>query len=84
MLTQTAAVVPLAHTAMLHAEGYYRDEARRSLIPVFWPSALAHLPADLLVMVGVSPGSVATRAAAALGWIATVVGAVLAVWAIFA
>lgn len=84
MLTRRPEVIPLARVAMMEAEGYYRDEVRRSLVPVFWPSVLAHLPSDLLVVVGVNPGSVATRAATAIGWIATVVASVVGVWAIVA
>lgn len=62
----------------MEAQGYYRDEARRSLVPVFWPSVLAHLPSDLLIAIGVSPGGAAARIATALGWITTLAGTVFA------
>jgi len=68
--------------AFVETKGYFRDEIRRSLIPVFWPSVIANIPADLIVYVGVKPETVAVRAVRAVGWIATVVGAVVGVFAL--
>jgi hypothetical protein len=71
-------IVMLVNDALMEAAGYYRSEARRSFVPVFWPSVLAHLPSDFLVYVGVGPESAAARIATAIGWIATVVAGVAA------
>jgi hypothetical protein len=40
---------------------------------------LAHLPSDVLVYIGVSPESAATRASTVIGWSAPVLGAVAVV-----
>jgi hypothetical protein len=79
LFRKDADIALLVNDALMTAEGYYRDEARRSFVPVFWPSVLAHLPSDVLVYIGVSPESAATRASTVIGWSATVLGAVAVV-----
>jgi hypothetical protein len=47
----------------LEAIGYFKAEARRSFIPIFWPSVLFNLPSDLLAYIGVSPENAIARTA---------------------
>jgi hypothetical protein len=79
LFRRDADIARLVNDALMEAEGYYRDEARRSIVPLFWPSVLAHLPSDLLVYVGVSPTGAAARSATVLGWIVTTAAALVAV-----
>ena len=76
IFAKNADVVQLVFDAFIEAKGYFRDEIRRSLIPVFWPSVIGNIPADILVYVGVQPESTA-RTARAAGWLATVAGAII-------
>jgi hypothetical protein len=39
-------------TLFQQAIGYFRDEIRRSFIPIFWPSVVFNLVGDVLVYVG--------------------------------
>lgn len=64
---------------LLEAIGYFRSEVRRSLIPLFWPSVLFHLPGDALIYVGVGRHTTIVRAANLVGGLATICAAVLAV-----
>lgn len=70
-------VQQLVFDAFIEAKGYFQDEIRRSLIPVFWPSVIGNLPADILIYIGVARESVAVRAVRAVGWLATVAGAIV-------
>jgi hypothetical protein len=74
-------VQQLVFDAFVEAKGYFKDEIRRSLIPVYWPSVLINVPADLLVYVGVKPESVAVRVARAVMSVVSFLAAALTVWA---
>lgn len=65
-------VQQLVFDSFLEARGYFKDEVRRSLVPVFWPSVLARIPSDLLVYVGLggsAGNSKAVRIAHVVGWV---------------
>jgi hypothetical protein len=47
----------------LEAIGYFKAEARRSFIPIFWPSVVFNVPSDLLAYIGVSPENAIARTA---------------------
>lgn len=73
-------VQQLIFDSFIEARGYFRDEIRRSFIPVFWPSVFINLPADALVYVGVSPGAAAVRVAKIVTGVAGLVGVIFAIW----
>lgn len=64
---------------LLEAIGYFRGEVRRSLIPLFWPSVLFHLPGDALIYLGIGRDTTTVRAANLVGGLATIAGAFVAV-----
>ena len=70
-------------TLFEQAIGYFKDEVRRSFIPVFWPSVAFNLFGDVLVYIGVSPESAAVRVANLIGGLAAIAGAVASVILIF-
>jgi hypothetical protein len=47
-------VQQLVHDSFVEAKGYFKDEIRRSFIPIYWPSVVINLPADLLAYAGVN------------------------------
>lgn len=66
------------------AKGYFRDEIRRSFIPVFWPSVLINLPADALVYAGLSPEATGVRVAKLVSAAAGLAGGAVTVWRVLA
>jgi len=70
-------VQQLVFDAFVEARGYFTDEIRRSLIPVFWPSVVADLPTDILVYLGMRPSKhnlLIARAVGAVSFVAAVLG----------
>jgi hypothetical protein len=73
-------VQQLVFDAFVEAKGYFKDEIRRSFVPVFWPSVLINLPADILIYVGVKPESAVVRIARVAMATATFLAAVVTIW----
>jgi hypothetical protein len=80
LFTKRNDVQQLVFDAFVESSGYFKDEIRRSLIPVFWPSVFANLPGDALVYTGVKPGAAAVRIAKVLTGVVGFIAAVFAVW----
>lgn len=74
-------VQQIVFDCFVEAKGYFRDEIRRSLVPVFWPSVLMNLPADVLVYLGVKPTATVVRVSKV---VAALIELVLAIGALIA
>lgn len=70
----------LIFDAFVEATGYFKDEIRRSVVPIFWPSVVVNLPADLLAYVGIRPEGAAVRIARVVSAVVAFAVSLLAVW----
>jgi hypothetical protein len=71
------------HDFFLEAIGYFKDEVRRSLIPIFWPSVVFNFFGDVLVYIGVPPESVFVRVANVIGGLASFAAAIVTIYLAF-
>jgi hypothetical protein len=83
LLVQRTDVQQFLYDAFVEAKGYFRDEIRRSFIPVFWPSVAINVIPDILVYVGVKPEAAALSVMKAVIAVAGVLGTALALWSAF-